>query len=336
MRDQMVTIHKHLPTMSDVHNNTPLTNFSEGYVQSDGAFIASSIFPVIPVSKQSDLYYIWNRGDFNRDQARVRAPGTPPAGGGMRLTTGSYSAEMWEWSKIIPDEVRANSDPAVDHELTSTKYVMNALNIRKERIFATNYLGTSIWTTDITGVNSGPSSGQTIRWNVSTATPVADVETGKMAILLATGFMPNTLVLGAQVRSALNTCPDIVNRLNSGQTSGPVVVNDSDLARIFGVERVVVSRAIYNTAAEGAAESNAFIAGKVALLCYAAPAPGLMEPSAGYTFAWTGFNGASAAGTRIRNKRLDVEDSDLIVGNMAFDLKKISADLGYFFTSIIA
>ena len=86
MGHNMITVHKSLPTKGDVHNNTPLTNFSEGYLQSRTAFVASDAFATIPVSKQSDTYYIWNRGDFNRDEARVRAPGTklPAADLGFR------------------------------------------------------------------------------------------------------------------------------------------------------------------------------------------------------------------------------------------------------------
>ena len=337
MGHNMITVHKSLPTKGDVHNNTPLTNFSEGYLQSRTAFVASDAFATIPVSKQSDTYYIWNRGDFNRDEARVRAPGTQVAGGGPRLSTGSYSALVYEWGHLIPDEVRSNSDPAIDLDMMGTEFVMNKLLIRKEIAFATNYLATGKWTTDLSGVSSGQSEGTSfLQWNDTNATPVKDVEYGKMSILLKTGYKPNTLILGAQVRSKLNTCPDIVNRLNSGQTSGPVVVNDSDLAQIFGVQRILVSEAIYNTANEGATESNAFIAGKCALLCYSNPTPGLMQPSAGYTFGWTGFPGSSAAATLIRTMRYEKEYADAIHGFMSFDLKKVSADLGLFYATAIA
>jgi hypothetical protein len=56
------------PTPRDVHVNTPLTQISITYLQQQDQFVAAQICPVIPVEKQSDRYYVYNRGDFFRDQ----------------------------------------------------------------------------------------------------------------------------------------------------------------------------------------------------------------------------------------------------------------------------
>ncbi len=42
------------PTAGDVHVNTPLTQISIAYLQSQTEFVAAQFAPVIPVSKQSD------------------------------------------------------------------------------------------------------------------------------------------------------------------------------------------------------------------------------------------------------------------------------------------
>ena len=101
------------------------------------------------------------------------------------------------------------------------------------------------------------------------------------------------------------TTADIVGRLDRGQTTGPVVVMRENLAALFELEQVLVMDAIHNTAKEGATASHSFIGGKHALLCYAAPSPGLMTPSAGYTFSWTGYVGASDNGVRIKRFRME-------------------------------
>jgi hypothetical protein len=44
------------PTQADLHVNVPLTNVSIAYIQKADAFIATKVFPKVPVSKQSDLY----------------------------------------------------------------------------------------------------------------------------------------------------------------------------------------------------------------------------------------------------------------------------------------
>jgi hypothetical protein len=335
MKNNQIRVYKTLPTAADVHNNTPLTMFSEAYMQDEGGFIASRAFPGIPVQHQSDLYYKWTRADFNRDDARVRAPGTRPVRGGARLSTGSYSALVYEWSTDIPDELRGNSDPAVNLDRNKTGYVMQTLLIRRERQFASKFLTTGVWTTDMVGAAS-VSSGHTVYWSTSTSKPIQDIETGKLTIQLATGKKPNTLVLGKQVRSALNYHPDLIARVNAGQTpNGPATVTDDWLKQIFGVDNLLVSEAIYNTANEGQAESNAFIAGANALLCYSDPSPSLDSATAGMVFNWTGFPGASGAGTLVRTMRDDLAFTDIVVGFSSFDMKLVAADLGYFFSVIV-
>jgi hypothetical protein len=61
-----------------------------------------------------------------------------------------------------------------------------------------------------------------------------------------------------------------------------------------------------------------------------------MTPTAGYTFSWNGYLGAGAEGNRIKRFRIERLESDRVEIQMAFDLKLVAADLGYFFTSIIA
>jgi hypothetical protein len=98
-----------------------------------------------------------------------------------------------------------------------------------------------------------------------------------------------------------------------------------------------VSNSIRNTAADNLANSHSFIAGKKALLCYAAPTPSLMAPSAGYTFSWTGYlDQGNEFGVAIKRIPMDLKESDRVEGGMAFDHKLVSADLGFFWDTIVA
>ena len=55
-------------------------------------------------------------------------------------------------------------------------------------------------------------------------------------------------------------------------------------------------------------------------------APGLQTPTAGYTFSWTGYMGAGAEGTRIKQFRMEHLDSDRLEGQMAYDQKVVATD----------
>jgi hypothetical protein len=326
------------PTQGDVHVNTPLTNISIAYMQDAMNFVADRIFPNVPVAKQSDRYYVYDRGFFNRDEMEVRAPGTESAGSGYEVdNTPTYYAPVYAFHHDIPDQVRSNADSQVDPDRDATNLVTHKGLIKREKLWVSKFFTSSVWTTDIDGVAGSPSAGETIQWNDASSDPIADVRLGVRTVLELTGFKPNTLVLGKAVFDALIDHPDIVDRIKYGQSQGNVAMADTaELAALLKIPRVFVMEAIENTAAEGASNAHSFIGGKHALLSYAAPAPGMQVPTAGYTFSWTGYLGASANGARISRFRMDPLKSDRVEIEMAFDQKLVSADLGYFFNGIVA
>lgn len=326
------------PTPGDVHVNTPLTNISIAYLQNAANFVATRVFPNIPVSKQSDRYYVYDRGDFNRDEMQLRAPATESSGGGYRLdNTPTYFANRFSFHKDIPDEVRANADAVLNPDREATAFVTHKALIKREKLFTDAYFKAGVWATDITGVASNPSSGQALQWNDANSTPIESVRAAKRAIAESTGFEPNKLVLGRAVYDALLDHPDIIDRLKYGQTAGGVAnTSTSDLATLFKVEEILVMNAVQNTGKEGQTNAHSFIGGKHAMLVHAASAPGLMTPTAGYTFSWTGLLGAGAEGNRIKSFRMENLGADRVEIDMCFDMKLVASDLGYFWSGIVA
>lgn len=328
------------PTNSAVHVDAALTNISVAFLQNANNFVAGRVFPNVPVSKQSDRYFVFDRGDFNRDEAEVRAPGTESAGGGYNLdNTPTYFANVWAVHKDVPDQVRANADPAVDVERAAAEWVMHKMLIRKEKAWVNSFFKTGVWTNEDTGVTGTPGAGEVVKWSDTTSgDPIGDLRAAKTAILESTGFEANTLVIGQKVMDALTDHPDIVDRVkySGGVGNGnPARVNEQTLAQLFGIERIMVSKAIQNTAAEGATAAHSFISGSNALLTYAAPAPSLMTPTAGYTFSWSGFMGqANAFGIATKRFYIDTLESTRVEAQMAFDHKVVSPDLGYFWGTI--
>ena len=326
------------PTPGDVHVNTPLTNISIAFVQNANNFVASRVFPNIPVSKQSDRYYVYDRGDFNRDEMEERAPGAESAGSGYKLdNTPTYYAPVYAFHRDIPDQVRANSDSVLAPDREATTFVSHKALIRREKLFVSSFFKTSVWTTDITGVTGTPSAGQAKQWNDSTSIPIENVRDAKRLVLERTGFEPNKLVLGRPVYDKLVDHPAIIDRIKYGQTVGaPARGTLALLAQLFEVDEVLVMNAIENTAKEGQTNVHSFIGGKNALLTYSTPSPGLMTPTGGYTFSWTGYLGAGADGNRIKSFRMENLSSDRVEIEMAFDMKLIAADLGVFWSGIVA
>lgn len=328
------------PTPGDVHVNVPLTNICIAYVQDQQNFIAGRVFPRVPVQKQSDRYWTYDRGAFNRDEMEKRAPAASSAGSGYTVdNTPSYYADVWALHKDIPDQLRSNADSMIQLDRDATVFLTQKALIRREKLFTTAYFATSIWTFERAGIASAPVVGTSVLfWSDPASDPIGDVRRAKTAMLQSTGFEPNKLTLGRLVYDVLVDHPDIIDRLKYGQTaSKPAQATKEDLARLFEVDEVLVMNGIENTAKEGQTASHSFIGGNHALLTYSPAQPGIMVPSAGYWFDWAGFMGSNASGWRIKSFRRPEEfESDRVEIQMATVAKLVAGDLGFFFKDIIS
>lgn len=316
------------PTQSSVHVDVPLTNLSTAYLQSQDAFIASKVFPIVPVQKQTDKFYTYTKNDWFRDEAQLRADATESAGSGYGVSTSTYSCDVYAMHKDIGYQTRANADSQINLDRDAAEFVTQRLLLKQEIQFVTDFFTTSVWGTDSTPANL---------WSDFTnSDPIEDIETGKEAILSVTGQMPNTLVLGYQVYRKLKNHPDIIDRIK--YTSGVTgrTVTPELLAAMFDVDRVLVARAIKATNNEGETAAYSFTHGKHALLAHVAPSPGLLTPSAGYMFSWQGVSDGLGANIGVRRIDMPTRRAERIEGEVAFDNKIVGADLGYFFASAVA
>ena len=322
------------PNINSVHVDAILTNISVAYLQNQDNFIADKVFPVIPVDKKSDKFFTYTKNDWFRDEAQRRAGGTESAGGGYGLSTGSYSADVFAFHKDLDDQTLANADAPLNPLREATEFVTRRLMLRKEIQWNTDFFAGSIWGNDYDGVAGTPTTNEVKQWSDYAASdPIDDIEDAKAGILSTTGMEANTLVLGYDVFRTLKNHPDIVDRIK--YTSSQTVTADM-LAAMFDVPRVIVSKAVKATNNEGATGAYAFTSGKKALLCHVAPTPGLLTPSAGYSFSWTGVSGGLGATVGTSQFRMESLKADRIEAEMAFDNKVIASDLGWFWDSVVA
>jgi hypothetical protein len=316
------------PNMTQTHIDAILTNISVAYMQRQENFIASKVFPIIPVDKKSDKYFVYRKNDWFRDEAQRRADTTESAGSGYNLDTDSYSADVWAFHKDVGDQTLANSDAPLNPLREAAEFVTHRLMLRMENQFVTDYFTTGVWGTDAVGATDFT------KWDTyASSDPIGDIEEAKSTVLSTTGFEANTLVLGYDVFRQLRHHPDLVDRIK--YTSSNNITADM-MARMFEVDRVLIAKAVKATNNEGGTGAYSFTFGKNALLTHVAPSPGLLTPSAGYIFSWTGV--AGALGTTIGTSQFRMEHlkADRIEAEIAFDNKVVAADLGYFFSAAVA
>lgn len=311
------------PDISQVHIDGALTSLSVQYRYSSDSFISDKVFPVVPVQHRSDAFWKYDREQWYRSDAQKRAPATQSAGTGYTLTEDSYRVDVFAVHHDIADQTRANADSQLALDSNATELVTRHLLIKKEEDWITTFFQSGVWANSVT-----PAA----LWSdYATSDPIGDIELAMMTMAETTGYKPNTLIMGPEVWSKLKNHPDYLARISVTQPriNNPMLVT----SLVDGLENVYIPWGVKNTSPEPIAGVYDFFYGNDALLLYVEPSLGLNGISAGATFSWTGFQGD---GIRVKRFRMEEIEAERIEGQMAYDMKVIATDLGYFFNNVVA
>lgn len=324
-----------MPDRSDLHIDKALTNMSVQYLQDESNFIAGQVFPMVPVQKQSDRYFVYKKEDWFRDDAQERAPGTESAGGDYDIdNTPTYFCRKYAFHKDVFEEDRANADDPLTPDEDAVAFVTDKILLNKENNWARTFFKTGVWGTNLQGAATA-AAGKVVYWDdYANSSPIEDITAASTAQAEVTGKRPNTIVMGRRAYDALKNHPDFLDRVKYTQKG---VVTTDLIAQMFDVDRVLVANAIQNTAKKGQQAAMSFILGNHVLLCYTTNAPRLKTATAGYTFVWTGLMGSNALGGRINRfsmPQLGI-GTERIECELAYDMKVIAADMGTFIENAV-
>ena len=129
-------------------------------------------------------------------------------------------------------------------------------------------------------------------FGISTSTtlnPVNDIIVWQEYMRLTFGIEANTMAIPISVINKLKISPNLIDRIKYGGTMDrPTEVTLDQIKMLFGIERLFVPKAVYNTAGENLTPSYSYIWSNTMWMGYVAPAPTMETPSAMYNFAWTG------------------------------------------------
>ena len=318
------------PTAGSLHQDSYLTDVSVAYIQSSTKYVADRVFPRIPVQKQSDRVATYDLGDFLRDDVVRRAPGDEAIQIGYRTGSTTYICDEWAASVAIDDQVSANADAPFSPGEDASRFLTQKMLIKREVEWVTNFFSTGdLWTGSSDAADLVGATDFT-QWSNAASTPIEDIHDASVRIEQNTSFLPNKLVLNTVGWFDLKNHPDIVDRVK--HTSDRAVTTDL-VARLMGLDDVLVTGAANVTSGEGSTEVGAHIASDEALLVYAPPAASLMQPSGGYTFTWSGLLGSNE-GQVIETWREEKNVSDMVRIRGAWAQKRIAPALGVLFTDV--
>ena len=263
-------------TASQVHINRHISNLLIAYRPEN--LIADMVFPVVSVNKQTDNYAILDKSNWLRLPTTTnRAPGEGAKQVNFSVSSDSYNAKNYALSELVDYETQANADTPLDPLTDAAFHLRDQLSIDFE-VRVRSKIVTGVGTT-ITVASA---------WNGGTGTdPAADVDIARQAIYSTTGKYPNTAVIGQKAWQALKHNPNVVNAVYPGGGGGGTVTIDQ-LASFLEVERVLVGRTVYNSAAEGLADSFTDVWSTNLSLLYVTPRPALRSATFGLAFNWNG------------------------------------------------
>jgi hypothetical protein len=127
-------------------------------------------------------------------------------------------------------------------------------------------------------------------WNsYSTADPVGDVKDGIAAFRLACGMAPDALIISYDTYLDIPRCTAVQGLLKYTMPGIDVAnMNTAILAALFGVPRVLVGGAVYDSAKTGQDATIADLwSNEYAALVKIASGQDITEPCVGRTFLWT-------------------------------------------------
>lgn len=294
---------------------------------SQAGFVALQIFPAIEVPKAIGRFPMLLIESLLQEHDTARASGGvyPRGQGGKTGADITWSTTEHGYEELIDDRELELYRDFFDAELLAAKRARDQVLRNHERRVCALASGSSI-----TGATAAGTA-----WTSTSATPIANVRTAKLAIYDRTGLQPNALVIPYNRFEHLKDNPEIVDRM---KYQGFVDVRRENitaqmLASVFNVEQVIVAGAQRNSANEAAAATLAPIwPVATALLAVVARTSDHKEPCVGRTFHW-GEDGSTIGGV-FESYRDEPRRSSVVRNRMETDEKLIYEGLGQRITGI--
>lgn len=263
---------------SSVHIDRALTNLAIAYKNRE--YIADATMPVVSVKNRSDRIFAFPVTTM-QEVADVSIASNRGMAGEIKYSITSsdnYSVTDYGLMDFVSNDEIANADAPLQPKVIAQDVVMNYLMLAREIRVAAKVFGSGNY-----GANTAALSG-TDRWDTATSDPIQKIEDAIEACFAR----PNVMVIGAQAWIKLRNHPKILQYILSraSTTSGsvPLRVNEQLVAEAFGLDEVVIGRAKYNAAAEGASANSSYVWGKSCALIRVEKSP---SPRATQTFGYT-------------------------------------------------
>lgn len=323
------------PTSSFLYNQY-LTNFGVAGFEMNPDLVATKIFPVVHVDKQSGLYRVWDSTAMFRDDFEVLPLGTESAGTDFNWSNDTYFAARHGLHIDIDYAELQNTDADINLKTMAAQTLGTKGRLYLERKTFAALFTTGIWK-DYTGVSGAPGANQFKQWNDAASTPIVDIQAAEDYVIgITNGISPNTLVVSQAVWRTLQNHASVLARYT--YVADTSTLSTAQVAAVLGVDNIYVVRTQYTSSIEGATKATTATLGKVAWLGYIPPVLNEFTPAPATIFSWDGVSGLPGVSDTVPIQEIEMPaiHSTRVEALMAFGIKVTSAPLGVFFASAVA
>lgn len=298
--------------------NPVLTQFSIDYINQE--YIGDKIFPKVQVGSEKGTYYLFSGKDrFTVPPALRRAPGAQFQRGTWSVSSGTYVCEEDAEEIPVDKRLQATALNPLDVFRDATEVATDHVLLRREKRILDAITNTTTFTSYTAAVAAAD------RWDNAGSDPIQYIQNIANTVRTNCGSWPNTFVIPMNVWLYLQNHDVVTDRLKNTDDK---ILTEGVFGKMVGIDKILVAKAVYNSAEEGQTVSLAETMGKYAFFAWVNPQPSLMKPSVGYIIESMGF--------KVENYFENQTDSDVVRARCVYDLEFTALDCGYLLSTVIS
>lgn len=301
-----------MPLKNQLHVNQLLSNVSVQYKNAE--YIWDKVFPAVQVSKDTDLYRVYDR-NFKLPET-ARAPKGLAKEASYEFSTASYALKQHAIKDYIGVDEVVNNDIG-SLQVDAVENLTDIIYRRMEKDLA------DLFTTTSWSLNVSLAAANAFNQNTTVSDPVPVFDTGASTVIANSGKVPTFGILPRDAFIAVKNHVSVLDRVK--YTSAEV--SQAMVGALLGLPELHVPVAQYDTAADGLAASMSNFFGDIAFLGWKPANPGMKQPSCGYMF----MNSAP----RVRSWFDDERNATAVECEIKFQPKVVASLCGYLIKDVI-
>ena len=301
---------------SEVHISAYLTNISKMY--RNNSMIFDLLFPDQTVVKINDSVPVYG-AEHLQEVSTLRKPKTESNGVVRHLGTAiTYNCAGHALHDDIGPDERANADPPILADISTTEFITQLLDLAKE-FSAYTLISTTSGYASASHYRTLTTAECWDNFDSADSNPLDDIDVGKKQIWSARGKRANVIMIPYLVGMALSRHPALLELV---KYTDPNLLTTSGLPPVIRGLKVIEADAIKNTANQGQTASLSGLWSDYVWIGYINPKMGLKDTTWGLTFNRGGRIVRQWFEQKRNCDRIEVEDQ-------GYDMKIFDNACGY-------